>query len=67
MIVAALTGGVPEPFTADCAHCGRPTTAPVAVGWIDRSIRYACPHCAPFLTPGPTPDEHPRAVSGETR
>lgn len=45
-----------------CCHCERETTAPVPVRYIEspsgpgRTL-YACPDCAPKLTPGPLPGE----------
>lgn len=50
-----------------CCGCGRDTTAPVVVGWTERTsgppyCRVACPDCAPTLASGPSPyDELPRA------
>ncbi|MGW4201229.1 hypothetical protein [Streptomyces sp. NPDC004726] len=57
MTVDGLTAPVPEPLTADCTHCHRPTHAPIPIRWTEHSLHYACPQCAPHLTPGPTPNE----------
>lgn len=45
-----------------CCRCGRETAAPVGVRYIERAsgpgvTLYACPDCAPHLTPGPLPAE----------
>ncbi|MGW6454879.1 hypothetical protein ACWF94_02975 [Streptomyces sp. NPDC055078] len=50
-----LTHPVPEPHTAHCLRCRRLTAAPVPIG--RDPVEYACPECAPVLTPGPIPDE----------
>ncbi|WP_431044433.1 hypothetical protein ACQUSR_22660 [Streptomyces sp. P1-3] len=45
-----------------CCRCERMTVAPVAVRYVERAsgsgvTLYACPDCAPHLTPGPLPAE----------
>ncbi|MFF4220668.1 hypothetical protein [Streptomyces nondiastaticus] len=47
---------------AECCECGIRTNAPVVVRHIEQSsgpgvTLYACPPCAPTLTPGPHPDD----------
>ncbi|MEV0438964.1 hypothetical protein AB0I84_09430 [Streptomyces spectabilis] len=47
---------------AVCCRCKRLTAAPVPVRYIERAsgpgwTLYACPDCAPHLTPGPLPAE----------
>ncbi|MCX5203898.1 hypothetical protein OG897_20875 [Streptomyces sp. NBC_00237] len=56
-----LNGTLPEPTPALCIGCKCLTTAPVVVRCIESAsgpgtTLYACPTCAPKLTPGPTPD-----------
>ncbi|MGW6457130.1 hypothetical protein ACWF94_14615 [Streptomyces sp. NPDC055078] len=63
MTPEALTAPAPTAFTATCIECRRPTSAPVRVRWLPSAsgpgvTLYACPRCAPLLTPGPTPDEY---------
>ncbi|MGW6459238.1 hypothetical protein ACWF94_25495 [Streptomyces sp. NPDC055078] len=58
----ALTTAAPASFTAVCTRCDRTTTAAVPIGWTQPPgarghTLYACPECAPLLTPGPTPGE----------
>ncbi|MGW4032817.1 hypothetical protein ACWEFL_26535 [Streptomyces sp. NPDC004838] len=62
MTADSLTGEPPALPGTDCCHCGRLTTAPVAVRWVPRpsgagTTLYACPDCAPGLCLGPTPGE----------
>ena len=45
-----------------CCECGRDTAAPVQVRYIERPSApgvavYACPDCAPWLSPRPGPDD----------
>ena len=52
----------PQGFTAFCCQCARRTRAPIQVRYIERPSGpgvavYACPECAPHLSPGPSPDE----------
>ncbi len=54
---------------AVCWKCGRLTLAPVAVRYVERAsgpgvTLYACPDCAPRLTPGPLPAEMIPPVRG---
>jgi hypothetical protein len=47
---------------AVCCRCERLALAPVAVRYVERvsgpgRTLYACPDCAPLLTPGPLPAE----------
>lgn len=65
MTLDALTAPAPTVFRADCVECGRATTAAVPVRWAQAGeiVLYACPHCAPFLTPGPAPDEYHRTAA----
>ncbi|MEU0986358.1 hypothetical protein [Streptomyces sp. NPDC005953] len=60
MTLDALTAPAPTVFCADCVECGRATAAAVPVRWTHAGeiLLYACPHCAPLLTPGPAPDEY---------
>ncbi|QKM66018.1 hypothetical protein STSU_001425 [Streptomyces tsukubensis NRRL18488] len=56
----------PPPLTAVCRVCGRVTTAPVEVGYVERAsgpglVQYVCPEHAVTLTPGPVPGELNRA------
>lgn len=62
MTVDSLTAPAPPAHRTHCCDCHRPTAAAIAVRWIHTAsgpghTLYACPHCAPTLTPGPTPDE----------
>lgn len=48
--------------TAVCCRCGRPTEAPVTVGYIPSASGpgfslYACPDCALKIDPGPSPED----------
>ncbi|MGW1280111.1 hypothetical protein ACWD4V_24585 [Streptomyces tsukubensis] len=57
-----LTELPPPARNAICCDCGRPTYAPVPVRHIERGSGpgytvYACPRCAPDVTPGPLPGE----------
>ncbi len=52
-----------------CCRCERMTVAPVAVRHIERASGpgvtvYACPDCAPLLTPGPLPAETASPAGG---
>ncbi|WP_367135072.1 MULTISPECIES: hypothetical protein [Streptomyces] len=47
---------------AECCRCGTRTSAPVVVRHLITGsghgvTLYACPSCAPTLTPGPHPDD----------
>ncbi|MGW4205203.1 hypothetical protein [Streptomyces sp. NPDC004726] len=63
MTAESLTTELPPAHSALCCLCGRYTTAPVVVRYVERSsgpglIVYACPEDAMALAPGPGPDEH---------
>ncbi|WP_425608776.1 hypothetical protein [Streptomyces albipurpureus] len=53
MRLDALTAPVPPLSSAKCVRCRRLTTVPIRIG----PDRYACPQCAPEVTPWPIPGE----------
>ncbi|MEW1546145.1 hypothetical protein [Streptomyces tsukubensis] len=62
MTTDALTSPPPQLVTARCLKCATKTTAPVHIRWLPSpsgpgTTLYACPHCAPNVPHGPTPDE----------
>ncbi|AZK98747.1 hypothetical protein B7R87_31625 [Streptomyces tsukubensis] len=62
MTVESLLVPLPPPLIAFCRVCGRVTTAPVEVGYVERAsgpglVMYVCPEHATTLTPGPVPGE----------
>ncbi|MFF0446200.1 hypothetical protein ACFYT4_07265 [Streptomyces sp. NPDC004609] len=62
MTAESLITALPPARTAICCRCGRATTAPVEIRYIERSnapglTLYACPEDAIALQPGPGHDE----------
>ncbi len=56
---------VPSAHTVNCCRCGQPTRVRIPVRCIPRTsgpdhVQYACPNCAPYITPGPLPGERIR-------
>ncbi|MFE0422327.1 hypothetical protein [Streptomyces sp. NPDC058953] len=61
-MLESLLAPPPPPRTEVCCVCGRLTTTPVEVGYVERAsgpgrVQYVCPQDVVSRVPGPVPGE----------